>query len=169
MEAFMAFYTPTVGIITNIETFFGNMSQSSDCTHLITLQSEDQGLVNIMLPASAYVLNMHPFQVGDRATFFYSLSAPVPLIFPPRYQAVAAAYTPYGVTAVLDVFGSGLANSDNTLILTPGRSTPITLPNGQTFRGNPRGHLILATYSATTRSIPAQTTPEQMVVFCQNQ
>lgn len=164
----MAFYTPTSGIITNIDYFSESASQSSGCTLLISLQSEDQGMIDIILPSNVYVLNLHPFQPGDRATFFYSSSAPVPMIYPPRYRAVAAAYTPYGVTATLDTFDSRLTNSDRTLTLTPSRLTPVTLPNGQTFAGEPGGHLILATYSATTRSIPAQAVPEQMVVFCAN-
>lgn len=164
----MAFYTPTAGIITNIDYFSVDSSQSAGCTVLISLQSEDQGMIDIQLPSNVYVLNLHPFQVGDRATFFYSSSAPVPMIYPPRYRAVAAAYTPHGVTAVLDTFDSQLTNSDHTLTLTPGRTTPVTLPNGQTFAGNAGGKLILATYTASTRSIPAQAVPEQMVVFCQN-
>lgn len=156
----MAKYTPTVGIITNIEYPLG-------CAPLFTLESEDQGLINITLPANAYVLNLHPFQIGDRATFFYSANAPVPLIYPPRYRAVAAAYTPHGVTATLDTFNRRLTNPENSLTLVPGRGTPVVLPNGQTFGGTAGGNLILATYTAATRSIPAQAVPEQMVVFCQ--
>ena len=100
-------YTPTAGIITAIEYQGDGAFGGSDCTLLLTVQSEDQGLVHILLPPGAYVLNLHPFQVGDRATFFYSLGAPMPLVFPPRYRAVAAAYTPQGVTAVLDVLMGG--------------------------------------------------------------
>lgn len=159
-------YTPTAGIITAIEYQGDGAFGGSDCTLLLTVQSEDQGLVHILLPPGAYVLNLHPFQVGDRATFFYSLGAPMPLVFPPRYRAVAAAYTPQGVTAVLDVFDGRLLNSEGTLLLKPSWATPVTLPNGQIFMGNPGNRLILATYSATTRSFPAQTVPEQMVVFC---
>ena len=74
-------YTPTAGIITAIEYQGDGAFGGSDCTLLLTVQSEDQGLVHILLPPGAY-------------------------------------------------------------------------------------RLILATYSATTRSFPAQTVPEQMVVFC---
>lgn len=157
----MALYTPVTGIIINIE-------QQTDCTTHFTIQSEiqRQGQLHIFLPSDAYVLNLHPFQIGDRATFFYLSNAPVPLIYPPQYRAAAAAYTPHGVTAVLDTFSYGMTNSDNTLMLTPTWSTPVTLPNGQTYAQNPAGHLLLATYSASSRSIPAQATPEQIVVFC---
>ena len=133
-------YTPTAGIITAIEYQGDGAFGGSDCTLLLTVQSEDQGLVHILLPPGAYVLNLHPFQVGDRATFFYSLGAPMPLVFPPRYRAVAAAYTPQGVTAVLDVFDGRLLNSEGTLLLKPSWATPVTLPNGQIFMGNPGHH-----------------------------
>ncbi|MBQ6833766.1 MAG: hypothetical protein IJO55_05040 [Lachnospiraceae bacterium] len=155
----MAIYTPTVGIITNIDAAQRNYSIFFD------LQSEDQGPVRILLPANAYVLNLHPFQVGDRATFFYPNGAPAPLIYPPQYTTAVAAYTPHGVTATLDVFDNNFINNDHTLILTPSMTTPVTLPNGQSFTGDTSGNLILATYTNTTRSIPARAIPEQMVVF----
>ncbi len=158
----MALYTSTTGIITNMEY------QTDGCSILFTITSEEQGQINILLPANAYVLNMHPFQLGERATFFYAANAPVTLIYPPRYTATAAAYTPHGMTAVLEMFNTNLTNQENTLTLTPTWNTPITLPNGQTFAGTPGGNLLLATYTASTRSIPAQAIPEQVVVFCTN-
>lgn len=167
----MALYTPLVGIITNIDNRTGNFGRSeSGCTLMITIQAEapEQGQVNVILPSTAYVLNLHPFQVGDRVTFFYDASAPMPLIFPPQYTAVAAANTPHGMTAVLEMFGRQLTNEENTLTLTPAWNTPITLPNGQTFAEHPGGNLLLATYTSSTRSIPAQAIPEQIVVFCSN-
>ena len=165
----MAAYAPLVGIITNIDYQTGNFARSgAGCTLMFTIQAEapEQGQVNVILPSNAYVLNLHPFQVGDRATFFYNANAPMPLIFPPQYTAIAAANTSHGMTAVLETFNRNLVNSDNSLRLTPQWNTPVTLPNGQAFTDVVSGHLILATYTASTRSIPAQATPEQMVVFC---
>lgn len=161
----MAYYTPTVGIITHISTQTTGTS-TSGCTLFISMNSEDQGPVNILLPSTAYVLNGRPFQIGDRATFFYISQAPVPLIYPPQYRAVAAAYTPYGTTAALDVFNSALTNTDNSLVLNTTANTPTTLQNGQNFWGDLGGKLLMVLYGTTTRSIPAQTTPEQIVVFC---
>lgn len=162
----MANYTPTVGIITCIDTQTTGNTRTSGCTLYISVVTEDQGPVNILLPSTAYVLNNRPLQVGDRVTFFYDTQAPVPLIYPPQYQAVAAAYTPHGLNAYLDVFNSMLTNSDNTLILNMSGNTTLTLPNGQPFRGDLAGKLLLVIYGATTRSIPAQTSPRQIVAFC---
>lgn len=165
----MAIYTPVTGIITNIEYLNGTERQTDGCTILYTFEGENpSGAFQVQLPANAYVLNLHPFQVGDRATFFYDPNAPMVLIYPPRYTAVAGAYTPHGTSAVLDQFRNSLVNTDNSLMLNLAWNTPVTLANGQPFKGNLNGHLLLALYGATTRSIPAQTTPEQVVVFCPN-
>lgn len=159
-------YLPIVGIIEEIDYLPEGMSRIPGCMTLYTLMTEDQGTVHVLLPAGAYVLNLRPLQTGDRATFFAPANAPMPLIYPPRYQAAAAAYTPNGVTAVLDVFDEELTNSENTLMLTPDRNTLITLPNGQPFAGSPEGRLMMVLYTASTRSIPARAVPEQIVVFC---
>ncbi len=166
----MASYTPVVGIITNIESLGEIGNQVNDCSILFTLEGEyPSGAFQVLLPANAYVLNLHPFQIGDRATFFYDQNAPMVLIYPPRYTAVAAANTPHGTTAALDRFHHDLVNSDNTLKLNMAWNTPVTLANGQPYKGTLNHHLLLVLYGMTTRSIPAQTTPEQVIVFCQNE
>ena len=166
----MAYYAPLVGIITNIETIQTNAGQTNPCTLLLTLEGEEpSGIFQIQLTPNTYVMNLYPFQVGDRATFFYDPNAPMVLIYPPRYTAVAGAYTPHGTSAMMDVFLENLHSSDHSLMLNLSRKTPITTANGQPYNGNPAGHLLLVYYSMTTRSIPPQTSPDQVIVFCQKQ
>ncbi len=162
----MSYYTATTGIITNIDAQATDNTLTSGCTLFISAMTEDQGPVNILLSSNTYVLNGRQFRIGDRATFFYDPQAPAPLIYPPQYRTVAAAYTPYGLNAYLDVFNSNLSNTDNTLTLNLSGNTPIQLPNGQIFRGDLTNKLLLVIYGITTRSIPAQTTPKQIIVFC---
>lgn len=162
----MAHYTPTVGTITNISAQDTGNTSAFGCSLMISMDSEDQGPVNMILPSNVYVLNGRPFQIGDRATFFYDTQVPVPLIYPPQYRAVAAAFTPSGTNAYLDVFDPMLTNSDSTLSLNVSRNTPVSLPNGQSFQGDLADKLLLVIYGPTTRSIPAQTSPEQIIVFC---
>ena len=164
----MAAFIPVVGIITNIEHLNETTNPANDCTILFTLEGEyPTGAFRVQLPANAYVLNLHPFQIGDRATFFYDPNAPMVLVYPSRYTAVAGAYTPHGTSAMLDQFHDDLSTSDRSLKLNLAWNTPITLPNGQPFKGDLSNRLLLVLYSMTTRSIPPQTTPEQVVVFCQ--
>ncbi len=163
----MALYTPVVGIITNIEYLNNNNLQDQSCTTLYTLEGENpQGPFQVQLPPNAYILNSHPFQIGDRATFFYDPNAPMVLIYPPRYTAVSGAYTPPGTSAVLDVFQNNMTTADNSLMLNISWNTPVTMPNGQPFTGDLGDKLLLVHYSMTARSIPPQTTPEHVVVFC---
>ena len=165
----MALYTPVVGIITNIESFSSSGNPASDCTILYTLEGENPaGTFQVQLPANAYVMNLHPFQIGDRATFFFDTNAPMVLIYPPRYTAIAGAYTPQGTSAMLDVFQNDMTTADHSLKLNLAWNTPITLLNGQPYNGELKDKLLLVHYSMTTRSIPPQTTPEQVVVFCAN-
>jgi len=42
----------------------------------------------------------------------------------------------------------------------------VVTTNNQTFMGNPGNHTLVVLYSQTTRSIPAQTTPEKIIVLC---
>ena len=163
----MNHYTAVIGTITNIE-YITNNAQTGGCTILNTLEGENpSGPFQVQLSPNVFVMNLHPFQVGDRVTFFFDKNAPMVLSYPPRYNAIAAAYTPYGTSAMLDIFQNHLVNTENTLKLNLAGDTPVTLQNGQPFFGDINGYLLLVLYSMTTRSIPAQTTPDQVVVFCQ--
>ena len=122
------------------------------------MQTQSQGLIQAVISGSTYVLGCQPLKVNDHVICFYSSLAPVPLIYPPQYRLLAVVPAPNGTQAALDVF---------TWIPHLSAQTEFTLPNGQPFAGSPSGHLMLVTYRAATRSIPAQTTPDKIVVFCE--
>lgn len=168
----MSQYTPTTGTILNIQWTDSPFAQK-DCSLRLVLQTMDQGIVHMTVSGSTYVVDSQPLRIGDQVTCFYSLWAPVALIYPPLYQAVIVVPASAGRYSTLDVFtqmsgSQQLTNSDDTLRLNLSRQTQITLPNGQIFGGSLSGKLLLVIYSATTRSIPAQTTPERILVFCQS-
>ncbi len=166
----MSQYAPITGRILQIDGQSAGYEQAG-CGMTLMIDTMDQGIVNMNLDGSTYVLHNRRLNAGDFVTCFYSLFAPVPLIFPPVYRAVAIAHTDEGGHAVLDVFtqsyqGGHLINSDHSLVLNVSGRTSRILPNGQFFGGSLSGKLLLATYGATTRSIPAQATPDVVVVFC---
>lgn len=166
----MSQYTPTTGRILQINWL--NMGQGQmGCGLTLTLNTMDQGIIHMNVDGSTYILNNQRLMIGDVVTCFYSLTAPVPLIYPPTYRAVAIVHTNGNTYATLDEFTQEsccgrLTNSDNTLILNLSNRTTTLLPNGQLFGGTLSGKLLLVIYSTTTRSIPAQTTPETIIVFC---
>ena len=67
----------------------------------------------------------------------------------------------------VDYFNEKLLSSDGMLKLNIAPSTQVVLENGQLFTENPANRYLIVVYGATTRSIPAQTSPEQIVVMCQ--
>ena len=63
-------------------------------------------------------------------------------------------------------FNDSLINEEQTLqIHMDGRVRVLTI-NNQRFLGNPGGHDLVVFYERSTRSIPAQTTPDKVVVLC---
>ncbi len=153
-------YTPVTGTITNITPL-----SPSCCDQLLTLTA-NEGIVTFTISKDTYVANNLQLRRGMRAAAFYDADLPVPLIFPPRYRAEAVTVLSRNETAVLKYFDENLLAEDGSLKLNPGPATSVTSANGQRFTCNPGGNLLLVYYSVTTRSIPPQTTPHRILVFC---
>ena len=66
----------------------------------------------------------------------------------------------------LGYFNNLLMSSDQSLKLNLAPTTQVMTTNNQTYMGNPGNHTLVVLYSQTTRSIPAQTTPEKIIVLC---
>ena len=86
--------------------------------------------------------------------------------FPPRYQPLAVIYNDGNYNVKLDYFDEELVSSDGELKIHVGPGTQISGTNGQPFLGDLSKKTLLVFYGMSTRSIPAQTTPEKIVVFC---
>lgn len=153
-------YTPVTGTIQGVTTL-----SASCCDQLLTLATTD-GVVTFVISSDTYITNNIQLRRGMRATVFYNARLPVPLIFPPRYQAEVVAVVSRNETAVLQYFDRNLLADDGSLQLNLGPATAVTSANGQQFSCNPGGNLLLVYYSATTRSIPPQATPHRILVFC---
>ncbi len=167
----MTQFLPISGTIQQIN-WHSTDPQQLGCMLNLSIFSREHGPADLLLSGYTYVPDGTPFSIGDEITFFYSASAPVPLIYPPQYQAAVAVPTPPGSLAALDTFTQHpetgqLSNSDDTLRLNVSDRTVLQLPNGQPFGGALSGKLLLVLYSITTNSIPPQTPPERIIVFCQ--
>lgn len=144
----------------------GNGGQGGGCSQFITLELEDGNIVNFVAASDTYVVDFENMYVGMNAMFFYDADAPVPLIYPPQYKAVAAAEAIRGREVKVAYFNQNLVSSDRSLQLNLDSNVPVRTVNNQIFTGNPANRYLLAVYDRTTRSIPAQTTPQQVVVLC---
>jgi hypothetical protein len=155
------------GFITMIDDFWINASgEGAGCYKLMSVEDGYGAMVNFVVTPTTYFVEHVMVKVGDKVTGFYDGNAPVPLIFPPRFQAIVMARnTPYENVKV-DYFNNQLVSSDNKLKLNIAPYTPVVLENAQAFTNNPANRNLIVIYGATTKSIPAQTTPYKIIVMC---
>lgn len=144
----------------------GQNGESAGCYKLFSVDNGHGNEVNFVVQPTTYFVDHVMVVVGDRITGFHDANAPVPLIYPPQYRAlVMAKDNPYQNVKV-SYFNSQLLSSDGMLKLNISPNTLILLENGQSFSGNVANRDLIVVYGATTRSIPAQTTPFKIIVMC---
>lgn len=154
-------FVPITGVISDIIPMTG-----SCCSQLISIRTGRE-INNFVLSANTFVADNTRLRTGMRVSAYYDSSHPVPLIFPPQYQAEIITAIRPDESAILDFFNRNLVNSSNTLQLNIAPATSITTDNGQRFHCRLGNQFLLVYYSATTRSIPAQTTPRRIIVLCE--
>ncbi|MCY6484095.1 hypothetical protein OW763_06980 [Clostridium aestuarii] len=163
MKNFLSFK----GVVTMIMDLYpGGNDAEIGCYKLMSVENEYGALVNFVVAPSTYFVDHIMVVPGDVVTGFYDENVPVPLIFPPQYNAIVMAEdTPYQNVKV-DYFNNQLVSSDNMLKLNIAPFTHIILENDQAFIENPSNRYLIVIYGATTKSIPAQTVPYKIIVMC---
>lgn len=155
------------GTITMIDDFWiSEDKKDTGCYKLMSVENEYGNIVNFIVTPATYFVNHVMVRVGDMVTGFYNKNAPVPLIFPPQLHAIVMARDTQYQNVKVDYFNSQLLSGDGQLKLNIGPYTRIELENGQAFTKNPANRNLIVIYGATTRSIPAQTTPYKIIVMC---
>lgn len=152
-------FVPVTGTIINIT------NRNDCCSQMISIRSED-GIVNFMVDPETVVIDNRQLRTGMRVTAFYDSSLPVPLIFPPQYRAQIITALNRNEQVTLNFFNRNLLAADRSLQLNLAPNTIIRTVNGQNFTCSPGNQNLLVYYTITTRSIPPQTTPRKIVVFC---
>jgi hypothetical protein len=162
----MGVYGSFSGVLTAIQDVGEAFGTDSGCVKLMTLMGQQGAVANFVVSPDTYFVDHAMLRRGDTVTGFYDAAAPVPLIYPPQYRALVMARTSPQRQVAVDWFGPTLISSDGNLKLNVGPRTAVVLENGQAFTGSLGNRDLAAVYSFTTRSIPAQTTPSQIVVLC---
>lgn len=164
----MAQFGPIYGTITSISPFQTGTARDEACTLLFSIMTQEMGPVTFTVTPDTYVEGQETLKTGDSVAAFYDTEAAVPLIYPPRYHAVLIAETDDGLFAAFDYFDENLVNTDRSLRLNlPEKDGPeILMANGQVYYGTAANHYLLVLYGPATYSIPAMTTPEKIIVFC---
>lgn len=152
-------------IVDMVPAGMGNR-RTNGCMLFVTVEDMDGNMVNFVMTPSTYVVDFETLSVGMQCTFWYSADAPVPLIYPPQYNAVVAAQNRNGRMINVGYYNTTMVNEDQTLQLNVDGSVDVRTTNNQYFQGNPANHNLVVIYNTSTRSIPAQTTPQEIVVLC---
>ncbi|WP_394189952.1 hypothetical protein [Paenisporosarcina quisquiliarum] len=155
------------GTVTSISEFFiGANGEGAGCYTLVSVVNGDGGTVNFVVSPDTYFVDQAMVAVGDQVTGYYDGNAPVPLIYPPQYRAlIMVKESPYQQVKV-DFFNNQLVSSDGQLKLNLSPYTSITIRNGQVFSHSIENRNLIVIYGPSTRSIPAQTTPYRIIVWC---
>lgn len=153
------------GIVTNISDFFTTANDQSGCYKLMAVSNADS-TVNFVIEPDTYFLDQAMVMPGDRVTGYYDGNAPVPLIYPPQYRALVMVKENPNQNVKVDFFNRQLVSSDGMLKLNLAPTTRLRLKNNQVFTGNPANRNLIVVYGASTFSIPAQTIPARVIVWC---
>lgn len=161
-------YMSMSGRIKSIEPVGYGSHQAYGCMMLMGVEGEEENYVNFMVTPATFVVEYEQLKVGMNATFYYRADAPAPLIFPPQFGAVVVVPELEGRFVYVGHFDDELISTDASLQLNVEDSVEIVTANNQKFLGNPANKDLVVSYTNSTRSIPAKTTPVKIVVLCQN-
>lgn len=164
MNKFLSFH----GVITMIDDFLIDATgREAGCYKLMSVEDGYGAVVNFVVSPATYFVDHVMVRVGSTVTGFYDANAPVPLIFPPQYRAIVMVMDTQYQNVAVDYFDSHLVSSNHMLKLNVGPYTQKVLENGQDFTGSLTNRNLIVVYGAVTKSIPAQTTPYEIIVLCQ--
>lgn len=151
---------PITGIVLQIQPMMNEC-----CQQTITIQNAE-GINNFIISPDTYVVDMIPMRVGMLVTAFYDASLPVPLIYPPQYQAVIIGRSHTNETMLVSYFDENLLSADGNLQLNISRATEVLTSNGQQYLCPVGDNILIVYYAVTTKSIPPRTTPRKVIVMC---
>jgi hypothetical protein len=156
------------GTITGITDFItGQNDNREGCYKFFTLENEEGMVVNFVVSPSTYIVDHEMLAIGDVVTGYYDGDAPAILIYPPQYPALVMVKDSYDQSVKVSYFNNQLVSQDGQLQLNLSPDTQTILTNGLQFSRYPGNRDLVVIYRYTTRSIPAQTTADRIIVLCQ--
>jgi len=158
--------------------FEGKVSDitDSDGYKRISLENENGGIVGNIKQGTTVIdskdmsyKKTSDIASGDRLMFIIPGNSPMTASLPPISSSVRAIIIEHdGINVKTAVFDENMTDSENTLKLNIADSTPITHIDGSKVRftkDDIKNKQCLVTYTVSTRSIPAQTTPLSVMIL----
>ncbi|OPL07489.1 MAG: hypothetical protein AVO33_05035 [delta proteobacterium ML8_F1] len=155
-------YVSFSGIVKTIE-------DEENSTTILEVTHETHGMFYLVIEDETYLVNGDALEAGAEVEGFLKSDVPITLIYPPRYPAEVVVVKEASRQVTVDYFSEELISSDKTLKLNPTDDLPVTDRFGRPFEGDIACHNLVVTYGAATKSIPAQTTPLEIVVLTENE
>lgn len=159
-----AYYSFT-GVVTERNNMWNNQGEVVEDMMYLTLENEEGGIVNFVISPDTYFLDCGIIEIGSVITGYYRSDMPVPMIYPPRYQARVITFEKENRNIKVDHFNEFLVSQDNMLSLQVSNNTWVTLENGGRYCENIGDKDLVVLYGASTRSIPAITVPFVIIVL----
>lgn len=111
-------------------------------------------------------VNVNSIKKGDKVVAYLNYRTPMTMQLPVTYRPTAVIVQTEEIGFVdVDVYNKELVNSANTLKLNLSKDTKIVDEDGKKEDEIEAGDILAVFYTVSTRSIPAQTTPEKVVVL----
>ena len=149
-----------------VEGIIREINRGDDCCAMMVSVISDSNIVNVVVSGDTMVIDNVRLRPGMRIAAFYDAELPTPAVYPPQYRAELVTSLRNGQNVALDFFDGNLVSYDNTLQLTISPLTTIETLNGQRYLCSPGNAELLVYYTTSTFSIPAQITPQKIIVLC---
>ena len=150
-----------------VEGIIQGINRGDSCCSMSVSLISDSNIVNVVVSGDTTVIDNVRLRPCMRIAAFYDTNLPVPAVYPPQYQAEIVTSLRRGQQVMLDYFDDSLTSADGSLRLNIGPTTNVVTQNGQQYTCSPENTELLVYYTTTTFSIPAQTTPQKVIVLCQ--
>ena len=163
-------------------SFTGVVKESADNTDGVKylIENEEGIQANFIISENTYFVDDVKITVGSQITGFYEAGKPMIMIYPAQYSIEIVAPVTEGHNIKADKFDEDLLSADKTLKLNISENTEILWENGTTINWFKEPTLseiaavlsnrkLIVLYDFTTKSIPAQTTPNKIIVLSEQE
>lgn len=168
-----SFYTSFTGTVKNIE-------ETSEGMIKVYLEDKDNMPAYFILTENTYYVDDVKIEEGKEITGYYESGKPTILIYPPQYSIDIVAAKPTEGFMKADKFDANLISADKQLKLNISTDTEIIWENNtqinwfkaptvEDLEAVLTNRKMIVFYDFTTKSIPAQTTPNKIIVLSQQE
>ncbi len=159
-EAVKTYYGAFTGEVKEI-----TLREDQEDYKLLAVENQKGDKANIIITKDTYIINNGEIAVGSIVSGYYDANAPRIMIYPPQYYAEVLVIESQEQNVKVDIFDSDLVSSDHSLKVNISEETEVVLQDGKAYKGELAGHKLAVIYSSSTKSIPAQAVPSQVIVL----